>query len=139
MTEQRAELRQLAEAAVKLAIARHGLATEECPDLQPDSMAADEIAADVWNALNGVHTCDEVPAPELMAVLETLDAAARFKNFVHSYLDAHNVPHGDPENPHQREGCRIGARLDLLFAQRDKAEAEAGHALRLLGRRREDW
>jgi hypothetical protein len=47
--------------------------------------------------------------------------ADEFKTFVHAYLDSNGVPEGDPENPHQKAGCRIGARLDLLFAQRDAA------------------
>lgn len=48
------------------------------------------------------------------------DAGERFKSFVHSYLTQHGVPEGDPNNQHQKEGCRIGARLDLLFAERDR-------------------
>lgn len=56
---------------------------------------------------------------------EALEAALRFKEFVHSYLDSHGVPHGDPENQHQKEGCRIGARLDLLFAEREAACRDA--------------
>ena len=58
-----------------------------------------------------------------------LAKAAEFKTFVHSYLDAHGVPHGDPANEHQKAGCRIGARLDLLFAQRDEALAACRAAL----------
>ncbi len=53
------------------------------------------------------------------------EAGQAFKAFVHAYLDSHGVAHGDPENQHQKEGCRIGARLDLLFAQRDAAMADA--------------
>ncbi len=53
------------------------------------------------------------------------DAGERFKRFCHDYLDAHGVPHGDPENQHQREGCRIGARLDILIGQRDAARDDA--------------
>lgn len=45
------------------------------------------------------------------------DAGEKFKAFVHAYLDQHDVPYGDPANQHQIEGCRIGARLDLLFAR----------------------
>jgi hypothetical protein len=53
-----------------------------------------------------------------------LAAAEKFKTFVHSYLDQHGVAHGDPENQHQKEGCRIGARLDLMFARTAAAEKE---------------
>jgi hypothetical protein len=49
------------------------------------------------------------------------EGGERFKEFVHRYLDEHNVPADDPNNRHSKEGCRIGARLDLLFAQRDRA------------------
>jgi hypothetical protein len=49
-----------------------------------------------------------------------VEAAERFKTFVHEYLTQHGVPEGDPENPHQKEGCRIGARLDLMFAERNR-------------------
>ncbi len=65
---------------------------------------------------------EESRIPDLVAEVEKGRA---FKAFVHAYLDAHGVPHGDPENQHQREGCRIGARLDLLLAQRDNARQAA--------------
>ena len=51
------------------------------------------------------------------------DKLQAFKEFVHRYLSQHGVPEGDPENPHQKEGCRIGARLDLLLAERDRLAA----------------
>ena len=65
---------------------------------------------------------------EMLALLDALDAGDKFKAFVHEYLDAHGVPHGDPENQHQKEGCRIGARLDLLLAQLDKFGQDADMA-----------
>jgi hypothetical protein len=49
-------------------------------------------------------------------------AGDKFKAFVHSYLTQHGVPEGDPNNQHQIEGCRIGARLDLLLARLAEAE-----------------
>lgn len=49
------------------------------------------------------------------------DALAQFKAYVHTRLDGANVP-VDPESPHKAEGCRIGGRLDWLFAQRNKSE-----------------
>jgi hypothetical protein len=61
---------------------------------------------------------------ERVALLLAADAGERFKAFVHAYLDQHSVPHGDPTNQHQIEGCRIGARLDLLFADRDRLAGE---------------
>lgn len=62
-------------------------------------------------------------------------AGQRFKDFVHSYLSAHGVPEGDPSNRHQQEGCRIGARLDLLLGERDAAWATARDERRI-GRER---
>lgn len=61
---------------------------------------------------------------EITMLREKLAAAERFKDFTRAYLDSHGVPHGDPDNIHQKEGCRVGARLDLLFAQRDAADAK---------------
>lgn len=54
---------------------------------------------------------------ELCNTATALAAAQEFKTYVHTRLDQAGIPHGDPENPHQKEGCRIGARLDLVFAQ----------------------
>jgi len=62
---------------------------------------------------------------DLAAARAKADAGEKFKSFCHSYLDQHGVPHGDPMNQHQIDGCRIGARLDLLFAERDAARALA--------------
>jgi hypothetical protein len=53
---------------------------------------------------------------------DQLEAAEKFKAFVHAYLDQHGVPADDPDNEHSKQGCRIGARLDLLFEQRDGAD-----------------
>lgn len=58
----------------------------------------------------------------LIARKETIaerDKLAAFKTFVHGRLDAGGVP-VDPPGPHRDEGCRIGQRLDWLFAERDK-------------------
>jgi hypothetical protein len=65
-------------------------------------------------------------------LLKCIEAAEKFKTFVHAYLDQHGVPHGDPTNQHQVEGCRIGARLDLLFAQREGLLAQCKLALAYL-------
>ncbi|MCC6156073.1 MAG: hypothetical protein IT367_20075 [Candidatus Hydrogenedentes bacterium] len=60
---------------------------------------------------------------ERLAILEPqIENLIQFKAFVHGYLDLHGVPQGDPDNQHQKEGCRIGARLDLLLAERTKAD-----------------
>lgn len=70
------------------------------------------------------YSCADCLYKERDEALQRAEAAERFKTFVHGYLDSHGVPHGDPANQHQVEGCRIGARLDLLFAERDALAAE---------------
>lgn len=73
------------------------------------------------------HNVDEIRCALIRRAVHAetnMEAAACFKAFVHSYLTEHGVPEGDPDNHNQKEGCRIGARLDLLFAQRDEARAE---------------
>ena len=47
------------------------------------------------------------------------DKLAAFKAYVHSRLDAAGVT-VDPESAHKAEGCRIGGRLDEVFAERDR-------------------
>ncbi len=46
-----------------------------------------------------------------------VDRLKGFKDYVHGYLDGLEIPHGDPNNVHQQQGCRIGARLDMLAAR----------------------
>lgn len=60
------------------------------------------------------------------------DACEKFKLFVHSYLSERGVPHGDPTNQHQIEGCRIGARLDLMFAEKAQLAEQNKQLRRLL-------
>ena len=45
-------------------------------------------------------------------------ALARFKAWVHNYLDAKGIK-TNPDGPHSKEGCRIGDRMDLVFAEID--------------------
>ncbi len=59
------------------------------------------------------------------------DALARFKTWVHAYLDAQDVPH-HPPGPHGAEGCRIGDRLDWLLGRLRGAEADRDRYARLL-------
>jgi hypothetical protein len=55
-----------------------------------------------------------------MRNLEAAEAEAdklrRFKAWTHAYLDSEGVP-THPGGPHSREGCRIGDRMDLVFAE----------------------
>lgn len=51
------------------------------------------------------------------------DKLQAFKNWVHGYLDSHEVPH-HPPGTHGAEGCRIGDRMDWLMQQIDRLKAE---------------
>lgn len=78
----------------------------------PQEAADNALLADAYLT----HPADD-------ALRDKAEAGERFKSFCHSYLDARGVPHGDPESPHQVQGCRIGARLALVFAERDRLRA----------------
>jgi hypothetical protein len=52
------------------------------------------------------------------------DKLQRFKDYVHARLDAAGVT-VDPESTHKAEGCRIGGRLDEVFAVRAELLAAA--------------
>lgn len=55
-------------------------------------------------------------AGELATAKGERDALQRFKDWTHSYLDDKGIPH-HPPGVHGAEGCRIGDRMDYLFAQ----------------------
>lgn len=60
-----------------------------------------------------------VSASGLYTLLDLADAAdklQRFKDWVHAYLDAKGIPH-HPLGTHGAEGCRIGDRMDYVFAK----------------------
>jgi hypothetical protein len=65
----------------------------------------------------------------LSAAIRELEQLRAFKTYVHARLDGHGVP-VDPESPHKAAGCRIGGRLDHVFAERDdlRAKLEASEA-----------
>jgi hypothetical protein len=77
-------------------------------------------------------------ARDCLALLDQADAAnklQRFKDWVHTYLDAKGIPHRPP-GTHGAEGCRIGNRMDYVFAKLDAGAALAQRvirAARLLG------
>jgi hypothetical protein len=63
--------------------------------------------------------------------LDELAALRAFKAYVHQRLDEAGVT-VDPDSPHKAEGCRIGGRLDEVFAERDALRARvAGLETRL--------
>jgi hypothetical protein len=59
---------------------------------------------------------------EVRRLTDERDKLQRFKSYVHARLDAAGVP-ADPESAHKAEGCRIGGRLDAVFAERDALRA----------------
>lgn len=61
---------------------------------------------------------------EAVVMREGRDKLAAFKAYVHKRLDDQGVP-VDPDSPHKAEGCRIGGRLDWLFADAAATDAEA--------------
>jgi hypothetical protein len=72
---------------------------------------------------------------DLAAERARADALQAFKDYVHRRLDDAGVP-VDPESPHKAAGCRIGGRLDAVFADRDRLRAaieQAPHGRYCLG------
>ncbi len=66
----------------------------------------------------GWHTTFENKDALIAKITAERDKLAAFKAYVHKRLDDAGVP-VDPESSHKAEGCRIGGRLDLVFAERD--------------------
>lgn len=89
----------------------------QCPELL--KLATDGVVT--FEGDPPLEWIDAEVTGDIPALADT-DELEKFKTFVHGYLDQHGIAHGDPENQHQKEGCRIGARLDLLFSKIDKAE-----------------
>ncbi len=72
-------------------------------------------------ALGNGESCDPVFSLSVVAVRVQgeRNALARFKAWVHDYLDAKGVP-THPDGPHGAEGCRIGDRMDFVFAEMER-------------------
>lgn len=101
-----------------------------------DKVAASDLCDEIQSWVNAGGSKVMLPSGVPATVLESfkLDAARNkhradaaeeevkrllaFKQYVHERLDAAGVS-ADPESPHRAEGCRIGGRLDEVFAERD--------------------
>lgn len=55
-------------------------------------------------------------AEKIDAMTAERDKLAAFKAWVHSFLDVKGIPH-HPPGTHGAEGCRIGDRMDYVFAK----------------------
>jgi hypothetical protein len=64
----------------------------------------------------------EICADSSKRLIAERDALAKFKAYVHRRLDEAGIP-TDPDSLHKAEGCRIGGRLDVVFAERDALRA----------------
>jgi hypothetical protein len=87
-----------------------------------------------WCKQLGIESIDEVPVADLLALLDQADERDKlqaFKAWVHTYLDAKGIPH-HPPGPHGAEGCRIGDRMDYVFAKiADAGERRAAEVAEL--------
>lgn len=75
-------------------------------------------------------TCDDLRV-QLTALRERAEKAERFKAYVHKRLDDAGVP-VDPPSVHRESGCRIGGRLDAVFAENDALRASLAQAVEAL-------
>lgn len=64
---------------------------------------------------------NDVENSTVIELIDALEKANAFKAYVHTRLDEMGVPHSDPESEHDKAGCRVGGRLDLLEEERSRA------------------
>jgi hypothetical protein len=93
------------------------------------SKHATEAAEKLDYAAHYGNWCYRVEKQHAAGVIqEAIDAATaelqKFKAYVHKRLDDAGVPVDDPDSEHSKAGCRIGARLDMLFAELAARDAE---------------
>lgn len=106
------------------------------PDCQPTLTVPGEVivrtvkqmaeamifASEETNRLLGGSLTNDSMTNDMATVARAMLKSQEFKDYVHKRLDAAGIP-ADPDSPHRAEGCRIGGRLDVLFAQRDALRA----------------
>lgn len=73
-----------------------------------------------------------------VALIDALNEAQRlvkrlqaFKDYVHQRLDDAGIP-THPDGEHSRAGCRVGDRLDIVFAQLAHFKAQSEEATHLV-------
>jgi hypothetical protein len=84
-----------------------------------DGRFAARARADLPAAIDALDAADA----ELAAKEAERDKLQRFKSWCHDYLDGKGVPH-HPPGTHGAEGCRIGDRLDWVWARIGQLELE---------------
>lgn len=78
-------------------------------ELRLISRSGDAVGSGIWIVANAA------------AIADRLEAGEKFKKWVHDYLDGKGIP-THPDGPHSKEGCRIGDRMDMVFARLAAAE-----------------
>ena len=66
-----------------------------------------------------------ISAKELRDLRDKVAVFQAFKDWVHAWLDSRGVPKAFPDGPHTREGCRIGDRLEWLWAELERYKVKA--------------
>ena len=96
----------------------------------------DELRRAVAYGTEKGHGTLIVPLDLLRQLLQSTDALAEFKAYVHRRLDEAGVP-ADPDSPHKAEGCRIGGRLDIVLSRSAPvADAAPASEARIASQRR---
>lgn len=103
--------------------------TNKCADLAvAEHQLAEAKRLNVRTADAGGVVIGEL-RQQLAEAVKERDKLAVFKKWVHDYLDGKGIPH-HPPGTHGAEGCRIGDRMDYLFAEfaawKDRAEIAEG-------------
>ena len=65
----------------------------------------------------------------LRELIKETKALQAFKDWVHAYLDVHGVPKEFPDGKHTREGCRVGDRMEHVFAELEGLRDRVGCAV----------
>jgi hypothetical protein len=117
-------------------------AVATCPDCLPkllafnrpltsrDAQVMDNSISDALEALTGRRT--------QLSIVHRSGAepvqADKFKQYVHERLDSMGIPHSNPDSEHDKAGCRIGGRLDIVEQRISKESASLKTALSVVGK-----
>lgn len=62
-----------------------------------------------------LHYAVAIPHERVQRILDERNQLAKFKAYVHLRLDQAGIP-THPNGPHSADGCRVGDRIDIVFA-----------------------